>query len=129
MTEDGPYVPRIDQTVLARLVVDLGPDDVADVCSIFVSDARQGLRVVRSGCDARDADAVARAAHRMKSASGFVGAEAISALCAEIEALVLVHRFDEVAPRVDLVAEELEHASQELAVLVGRLRRPGPAVT
>lgn len=115
---------HIDDRVLARLVDELGPEHVAEVCELFVADARDRVLAVRAACEAEDADGAARSAHRLKSASGFVGADRVSALCREIEILATAGRLHEVPARADMVSDELEEASDELADLLGRLPRP-----
>lgn len=121
---EGAAGRHIDQTVLARLVDDLGREHVVEVCELFLADAREGVRAVRTAGEAGDADGAARSAHRLKSASGFVGAGGLSALCREIEDLAGRNRLDEVMARVELVGDEFQQASVELVDLLGRL--PGP---
>ena len=119
--EDGPPPPRLDETVVAGLVADLGAEQAGEVCDVFVEDGHQVVVALRAACEAGDAGAAARSAHRLKSASGFVGARRVSALCGEIERLGRQDRLDEARPRVQLVAEELERVTEELRAAV-----PGP---
>lgn len=116
-------VRHIDEAVLVRLAEDLGPEHVAELCRIFLADAREGVEAIRVACTTQDADAAAQSAHRMKSAAGFVGANGVSALCRAVEDLAGQHRFDEVRVCVGRVADELNHASDELAMLIRRLSR------
>ena len=118
MTGEGSPAPRVDETVLARLVADLGPEHVVEVCNLFVDDGRERVRSIRSACEAGDADAVARSAHRLKSASGFVGACRVTAMCREIEVLVGDGRLEDACSRAEQVGDELEVASGVLAALV-----------
>lgn len=52
---------------------------------MFVRDGWERLDALQAALDRNDADAAARAAHGLKSGSGFVGATEILRLCAEIE--------------------------------------------
>jgi HPt (histidine-containing phosphotransfer) domain-containing protein len=120
---DGLLPPPVDAMVVARLVDDLGTAGVAEVCGVFLADAGQLVGALRTAFELGDADAGARAAHRLKSASGFLGAVGFSSLCAEVEQLARQDRIDDAESRVDLLAEELERVSEELTALVGT-RRP-----
>lgn len=122
MTTEGPGPPHVDATTVARLVDDLGPDHVAEVCGLFLADAGELVGALRAACESGDADAAARAAHRLKSASGFVGAGGVSSLCAEVEHLARLDRLGEVGHRIDLTVHELERVSEELAALVRHRR-------
>lgn len=117
-------VRHVDEAVLARLVDDLGPDHVVELCEIFLADARERIQAVHTACAAGDAGAAARSAHRLKSAAGFVGFGGVSALCREIEDLASHGRLDHVAACARRMSEELDHASRELATLLEHLSRP-----
>lgn len=121
----GKAAAHIDEVVVARLVDDLGADHAAEVCALFLADARERVQAVRTACAAGDADAAARSAHRLKSSSGFVGAGGVSTLCREIEDLARRDLLDEVPRCVELVSHELEQASGELGTLIGRHLRSG----
>jgi HPt (histidine-containing phosphotransfer) domain-containing protein len=108
-------VRHVDEAVLARLVDDLGPDHVVELCEIFLADARERIQAVHTA---------ARSAHRLKSAAGFVGFGGVSALCREIEDLASHGRLDHVAACARRMSEELDHASRELATLLEHLSRP-----
>jgi HPt (histidine-containing phosphotransfer) domain-containing protein len=118
MMPRGPVaLQRVDPTVLARLVDDLGEDHAREVCALFLTDAADIVGAVDAALGSGDAAAAARLAHRLKSASGFVGAEGCARLCAEIERLVRDDRLVDVRPRLELLADELGHVSAELAAL------------
>jgi HPt (histidine-containing phosphotransfer) domain-containing protein len=115
---NGVGSPRVDPSVVSGLVDDLGPEHVAEVCALFLADARQLAGAVRSAHQAGDADEAARIAHRLKSACGFVGATEISRLCTEIGRLARDGRLAGMGPRPDILDRELEHVAAELAGLV-----------
>ena len=123
MTTDGPGPSPVDVTALAQLADDLGPARLAEVCNLFVADADELVGAIRAGYGSGDADAAASAAHRLKSASGFLGASRLSSLAAEAEDLARHDRLGEVSLRVALMAAELRRVSEALAAFV-RYRRP-----
>lgn len=117
--KSGPA--SVDADVVARLTADLGPDGVAAVCQVFLADARERVRAAGAACRSADARGAARSAHRLKSASGFLGANGVSTLCREIERLAGEDRLADVAVRVDQLAEEVERASTELVAVLERV--------
>lgn len=118
VTTGGFRAARIDATVLARLTEDLGEDHVADVCAMFLGDARGVADEIGVACASGDAGSVACLAHRLKSACGFVGAGSVAALCSEIEQLARSDRLAEARPRADVLRGELRETAAELAAFV-----------
>jgi signal transduction histidine kinase/DNA-binding NarL/FixJ family response regulator len=57
----------------------------ADLLRDYVGSTRQDLAALAAAVAARDAGAIAREAHRIKGASGLVGADAVAACAARIE--------------------------------------------
>ena len=53
------------------------------------------LDAIAAGMASRDALAVAKAVHKLKSSSGILGAKALAARCAELEALARTDRLAE----------------------------------
>jgi signal transduction histidine kinase/DNA-binding response OmpR family regulator len=88
---------------------------VAHVVDTYL-ESSDGLR--RSICEASrsgDATALARAAHTLKSSSAQVGAEGVSALCKEIEALGRAGQLDGAAELVARLDSDLEAVWEALA--------------
>ena len=56
------------------------------MCRLFLHNAASEIDTVRRSLDAGDPGGATDAAHRLKSASGFIGATTLVALCAEVEA-------------------------------------------
>lgn len=112
---------HIDEAVLLRLVDDLGPEQVVDLCRTFLVDAQERVRALRIAGATGDADAASRAAHLLKSAAGFVGAGGVSARCRELEELARQDRRGGIPACIEVVAKELDHACAELFALIGRL--------
>jgi HPt (histidine-containing phosphotransfer) domain-containing protein len=103
--------------VLVQLVVDLGREHTEEICRLFLHNAAREVHAVGEALDAGDAASAARSAHRLKSASGFVGATGLAALCADIEAGAATPAFR------DILGGELELTAAELERSVGRLAR------
>ena len=112
-------VPAIDEAVFAQLVADLGAQHIEEVCRLFLENAAAGIDAVRQALDAEDATGAADAAHRLKSASGFLGATRMADLCAAVEA------GSPVGNAGDALAAELRRTSEDLVVLVGRVAAAG----
>ena len=79
-----PAPPEIDPAVFGGLAA-LGPDVLADLIATYIDDSGRLLAAVRAGMIARDAPAVARAAHDLKSTSAALGATRVAAAALEIE--------------------------------------------
>ena len=126
MPTEGSGVRRVDLALVAALVDDLGPDAVADLCQLFVSESRERVRTVRAACASGDAAAVARSAHRLKSACGFLGAAGVAALSGRIERLARDDRLAEVAALADRLSDELEAAVVEITSVSAGLDPGGP---
>lgn len=109
----------VDEAVFEQLVADLGPEHIGEVCQVFLRNAQANVRAVRNALDAGDAPAAAEAAHRLKSASGFVGAVRLATLCAAVEA------GSPAGDPVEALAEELRRASVDLGLLVARVAPAG----
>jgi CheY-like chemotaxis protein/HPt (histidine-containing phosphotransfer) domain-containing protein len=98
--DEPPRLPResvevIQRDVINRVALDKiralsrerGDALVQKVIAAYVDDTPQQLRTLRSAIDDLDTGNVRRIAHTLKSASANVGAEALAALCKEMEHL------------------------------------------
>lgn len=103
--------------MLAQLAVDLGPRHVEEICRLFLENATREVDAVSEALDAGDTERAARSAHRLKSASGFVGANGLAALCAKVESGAATRDLG------DLLSGELKQTAAELNISVGRLGR------
>ena len=105
--------------MFSQLVADLGAEHIEEVCRLFLENAALGVDAVRQALASGDGEGAAQAAHRLKSASGFVGATGLADLCAAVEA-------GAPAPNpADAMAAELRRASDDFGVLVGRVAGAG----
>jgi HPt (histidine-containing phosphotransfer) domain-containing protein len=106
---------RVDEAVLAQLAVDLGSAHAEEICRLFLENATREVQAVSRALAAGDREVAARSAHRLKSASGVVGATGLASLCAEVEAGPPTRSLG------SLLAGELEQTAAELNLSVGRL--------
>ena len=106
---------RVDEAVLTQLIVDLGAGNARELCQRYLENATRDVGAVSEALAAGDGDRAARVAHRLKSASGFVGATGLVALCVRVEAGDASRSLGE-----DL-AGELERVTAELHLSVRRL--------
>lgn len=111
--------PAVDEAVFAQLVADLGAEHIGEVCQVFLRNAASGIEDVRTALDADDLAAAAQAAHRLKSASGFLGAVRLAELCAAVEA-------GPAGEAAQGLHDELQRTSVDLGLLVGRVAPAGP---
>jgi HPt (histidine-containing phosphotransfer) domain-containing protein len=86
---------------------------------LFLGNAALGIDAIHRALDADDTVAAADAAHRLKSASGFLGASRLARLCSEIEAGAARAHVGEA------LTVELRRTAADLDVLVGRMARSG----
>ena len=78
----------LDESVLADLRRCLGSDAddlIPELIGVYLKEARVNLDEMAAGLSVGDADRVARAAHRLRGSSGYVGARNVAATSAEIE--------------------------------------------
>jgi signal transduction histidine kinase/DNA-binding response OmpR family regulator/HPt (histidine-containing phosphotransfer) domain-containing protein len=80
-------INRVALDKIRALSRDRGDALVQKVIAAYVDDTPQQLRTLRSAIDGLDTGNVRRIAHTLKSASANVGAEALAALCKEMEHL------------------------------------------
>jgi HPt (histidine-containing phosphotransfer) domain-containing protein len=98
------------------------PEFLVEVVEAFLADTPPRLEVLRASLALGDGDGLGRAAHSLKGSSGNFGAARMQALCAGVERLGRAGRLDEVAPLVDLLANEYTRVATrltELALVAG----------
>ena len=76
---------NIDRGVLETLLEDVGPENAEPVINAFVKELALQTAFLEEAADRLDPDAMARAAHRLKSTTGSFGAGRLSEVCAYIE--------------------------------------------
>lgn len=100
-----------DDHALTRL---LGPDPVRQrrVYALFVDTGTRTLTSMRAALDGADLVSLGVAAHRLKSAALLVGAPALGALAAQLEAAAAADEGNgsAIAPMLSELEEEVTHA-------------------
>jgi HPt (histidine-containing phosphotransfer) domain-containing protein len=97
-----------------------GPDLLLRVIETFTTSSTKLLSAAREAFATNDPDAVARAAHTLKSSSAQLGAERLSVLCKDLEARVRAHSLDGVQDVLEQINGELETVHEHLSA-----QRPG----
>jgi signal transduction histidine kinase/CheY-like chemotaxis protein/HPt (histidine-containing phosphotransfer) domain-containing protein len=113
-------VSPLDQDQINDLrSLDDGDGEVfASIIEQFLAQADQGRRDLARLVEEGDAQALARAAHTLKGASANVGAVAVSAVCAELEAKAKLAGLDGAAGLVEQFACEMARAREALGLLM-----------
>jgi CheY-like chemotaxis protein len=99
--DTATHISAVDlQTLVAiRALQRPGKPDVLDkAINIYLDTAPQLLHSLRIGLDTRDAAAVHRAAHSLKSSSANLGALELAALCKELETMGRTQALDQARP-------------------------------
>jgi HPt (histidine-containing phosphotransfer) domain-containing protein len=82
-----PEIPLLDEAVLAELLDSTGDDVefVADLLHTYLAETPEQLAGISAAVDARDAGALVRPAHTLKSSSATLGAMRLSGIGRELE--------------------------------------------
>ena len=75
----------LDHTAIGNLLDMGGPELLSELAEMFFDDATSALSALREAATASDARLVERIAHTPKGSSGNMGAQKMSAICAELE--------------------------------------------
>lgn len=110
-------LPVLDPSVV-RSLKELGGDDdpglFDELVDLFVTDARSNVEKLVQALDQRDAQALSRVAHTMKSSSANVGASRMSKLCFEIEKIGRAGSIDGAGELVALAREQFDQVCAAL---------------
>jgi two-component system sensor histidine kinase/response regulator len=119
----APVDGALDDAKIAGLreVGRTNPKFLTDITHLFREDALLRLHDLRDAVDSRNADALARAAHALKSSSGNVGATRIYTICTAIEENARNGSIDGAGDLVYQLAAELDVAVAALTLSA----RPG----
>ena len=85
-----------------------------EIVELFLQDAPRHVAAILEAAEETDASALERAAHTLKSTSAQMGAEALSALCKELEAAGRSGDVDDVLESALQVEVEYERVRQAL---------------
>ncbi|SBV56947.1 hybrid sensor histidine kinase/response regulator [Xanthomonas graminis] len=103
-------LPVLDIAVLDELREVAGNATTAQIVELFLGDAPQLIQRMEQACAIPQLDPLRDAAHTLKSSAANVGALALSAAAARIEAGVRAHRLERPAVAVALVIAEFARA-------------------
>lgn len=108
----GPAAGHLDPGVLERLLEDVGSDYAQPVIEAFASELASQAEVLKAAATASNPDAMADAAHRLKSTAASFGARRLADVCVAIERSA---RTGQTAAALGFMAEfsELAAASAE----------------
>ncbi len=113
---DGPINPKALDSI-RHLPGSNGAALVDKVIRAYLADAPERVAHVRRAVEDQDAEALRKAAHAMKSSSANVGADALAALCKQIEAIGRGGSVDGALPLVAAAQAELERVTGALEAL------------
>ena len=108
--------PTIDQAVLDGVLDSVGGDAafVADLVGTYLSDAPTQLAAIDDAVESRDAAAIVRPAHTLKTGSLTIGAMRLGEMCRSLEQLGRAERLDGVAEAARAIRGEFETVRSEL---------------
>ena len=111
----------LDRSALAELNVLGGgdPEFVRELVRLFGEQAPRYIEVARVALDVDDLQAVAKAAHTMKSSSGYLGARRVSELCKQLEQLARAGDKLAVSRAIEALTAEYDGARHALLAEVG----------
>ncbi len=105
-------------TMLSSLDADGSNHLLKNVLSVFQSSAPQTMSQINQAMLSKDADALRRAAHTLKSSAANVGAEQLAHLCKQIESYASEKQMETVQKLMFTLHHESEKVFNELHLLV-----------
>ena len=109
---------RFDETALDRLRRFGGDKLVRSMSAVFLEHVPARLDAARGGLEARDPEPVRDALHALKSSAAQLGAQRMSALCAEGEAIARGGSLERIPELLDTLDAELAATREWLAAAV-----------
>jgi CheY-like chemotaxis protein len=108
---------RLDErlTTFRRLGESHGEAVLEQVVEAFLRQGERDLEAIAQALAAADGGAVAAAAHSLRGSSGFLGAAALAACCAELEALARQGNLAACKPRLQAMEREYRAVEGRLA--------------
>jgi len=102
----------------------LGGDDdpalVERLVRMFLQEARAHVEELGAAARSREADGVAKAAHRLHGSSGFVGAIGLQAICADVELQAGQGNLAGVDDQLQRIEHALDTLTPRLLAIAGR---------
>jgi len=90
------------------------PSLLGEFIDLFLEEASPQLATIREAADQDDAHALAQVAHKLKSSSGYMGAQTMVQLCVELEALGRSETMERVPELVERLMGEYERVKAAL---------------
>ena len=115
---------NIDRGVLETLLEDVGPKNAEPVINAFVKELVLQKAVLEEAAERVDPDAMARAAHRLKSTTGSFGAGRLSEVCAFIERSARTGQTEAAVENMTEFRELARASGEELDILRDELFGP-----
>ncbi len=110
--QDGMIINRETLEKLGNNIGNLGP-----VITVFLQTLASRFTDISRAVEARDADAIARAAHTLKGSSSQFGAEELSGLCRRLEEMGRSHNISQAEPLLREIDRAAERLREELTRL------------
>lgn len=117
LRQDLASQPSIDPAALneLRAFQEPGePDIVAELIDIFLEDCPSRIEAIRKGVEDGDSDAIASAAHALKSSCAQLGVVKMSAICQVLEADGKSGSLDDAEDLSVALIDEFQHVHSQL---------------
>lgn len=98
-----------------QMLARANPTFMRDITGLFREDTLMRLHELRDAFNTRNAEALARAAHALKSSSGNIGATRMYSMAAMLEGNANKGEIDAAGPIIDQLAVELDRATEALS--------------
>ena len=92
----------------------LGTDFFKDLVGVYLKESGESIPALRTSLDGCDAVTLEKTAHTLKGSSGNLGAEALSKLCAELQAAARAKEWNRCTDLVCRVEQEYPSVSKDL---------------
>jgi HPt (histidine-containing phosphotransfer) domain-containing protein len=122
---DGEEDASLDENVLAALrqLQDSGESSIfEELIGLYLEDTPTRLVALREAVEARRADTVKTIAHTLKGSSGSMGAQGMSAICAELEDVDASGDLSKVPRLLERLEEEFGRVRAALETELARSR-------
>jgi CheY-like chemotaxis protein/HPt (histidine-containing phosphotransfer) domain-containing protein len=117
--EAAPVLDRKAIAAIAALQPPGGGDVLKKVIALYLDSSLKLMQGIREAAKGNNADALYRAAHTLKSSSAYLGAQAFSGMCKELEMLGRGNMLEGVAARLGPLDQEYARVRDALAKLQG----------
>jgi CheY-like chemotaxis protein len=119
--QDAEHEPILDEEVIAglrELQEDDGPDILAELIEMYLSDTPPRLGSLKEAIASGDANAVRELAHSVKGSSSNLGAQRMAQLCAQLEAYGKSGDLSDAGPVAQKLDAEFQKTMSALNALV-----------